>query len=1084
MSGLNLRGSLSGDHMRGSNGDIQELCAEEIAKELEILLKDSQPRYEMNEREREYLFYRSGSAPPIVEASLASVGGVFSQNNLNSAIGSDFANNGEMGSLTPEEELRNYYESHANPNPRLLFREDWRSAHRLQAVSGYGGIGDRRRLKLKSLEDENSKSLFSSQPVLPTHEEEGLEVPLQTHRQQSHGSLFRQSSTDWVERGADGLIGLSTGRLGNREKNFVDLLQEDFGKSKPVYTSRSHSRPASRAAYDEDGNRVAVTELWSANSSHASISPLTGSDMALIEGLRSRSAAPCLTRVQSLAPQSSHAFSTAEGVSISRSSTPDPRFVGARSVSPCPPMVGGRFGLADKQNITFTDTYNVVSSSINETEELSAALSHLNISPNSTVGMKENHQNMEHQNHPVHLKSPQTEKQHHSKIEDQETRAEFVQTPVFTEPFLESNVGPDQDNRGIEDLKLPSDSSVSQFEGTPMQQGSGSFTPNFYAAAAGRTSDFKGSTGHYQNAHLTNTCIPNYGMSGYPINPVFPSMAGSYIDPNTVADSFDDVATATAVGATSMDSRTAMNGVRGRSGSTADLHNLYKLNGQVRNGLQMPLFNPINIQYIQRMNEYNAQMAANFSDPSMAGSYLNGPYVDLLEMQKLFYTQPESQYHTPYLEKNGTVSSGYFCNPSYHLPSPYTNSPISSPVLPSSPVAHITPSFRQIERSSRITPNTRSSVGGAVGLWRSESGSDIEEKYGSSLLEEFKTTKIRSFQLSEIVGHVLEFSADQYGSRFIQQKLETASLEEKNMVFQEIFPEALSLMTDVFGNYVIQKFFEHGTSKQRRALANQLSGHVLVLSLQMYGCRVIQKAIEVVDVDQQEKLVVELDGHVMRCVRDQNGNHVIQKCIECIPQDRIKFIISSFFGQVVPLSTHPYGCRVIQRVLEHYTDERTQHTMMEEILQSACTLAQDQYGNYVVQHVLEHGRPHERCAVIKKLAGQIVKMSQQKFASNVVEKCLAFGGPADRQILINEMLGSTDENEPLQAMMKDQYANYVVQKVLEICSDQQRELILSRIKVHLSALKKYTYGKHIVARVEKLVAAGEKRAGTKYMYLS
>lgn len=59
-----------------------------------------------------------------------------------------------------------------------------------------------------------------------------------------------------------------------------------------------------------------------------------------------------------------------------------------------------------------------------------------------------------------------------------------------------------------------------------------------------------------------------------------------------------------------------------------------------------------------------------------------------------------------------------------------------------------------------------------------------------------------------------------------------------------------------------------------------------------------------------------------------------------------------------------------------------------------------------------------------------------------------------------------------QAMMKDQFANYVVQKVLETCSDQQRELIMSRIKVHLNALKKYTYGKHIVARVEKLVAAG------------
>lgn len=52
--------------------------------------------------------------------------------------------------------------------------------------------------------------------------------------------------------------------------------------------------------------------------------------------------------------------------------------------------------------------------------------------------------------------------------------------------------------------------------------------------------------------------------------------------------------------------------------------------------------------------------------------------------------------------------------------------------------------------------------------------------------------------------------------------------------------------------------------------------------------------------------------------------------------------------------------------------------------------------------------------------------------------------------------------------MKDQYANYVVQKILEKCAESQRELLLDRVKVHLNALKKYTYGKHIVARFEQL----------------
>lgn len=345
--------------------------------------------------------------------------------------------------------------------------------------------------------------------------------------------------------------------------------------------------------------------------------------------------------------------------------------------------------------------------------------------------------------------------------------------------------------------------------------------------------------------------------------------------------------------------------------------------------------------------------------------------------------------------------------------------------------------------------------------------SDIMPSGRSRLLEDFRNNRFPNLQLRDLMGHIVEFSQDQHGSRFIQQKLERATPAERQMVFNEIVQAAYQLMTDVFGNYVIQKFFEFGSLDQKLALANRIRGHVLPLALQMYGCRVIQKALESISSDQQSEMVKELDGHVLKCVKDQNGNHVVQKCIECVQPQSLQFIIDAFKGQVFVLSTHPYGCRVIQRILEHCTAEQTL-PILEELHQHTEQLVQDQYGNYVIQHVLEHGRPEDKSKIVSEIRGKVLALSQHKFASNVVEKCVTHASRAERALLIDEVCCQNDgPHSALYTMMKDQYANYVVQKMIDMAEPAQRKIIMHKIRPHITTLRKYTYGKHILAKLEK-----------------
>jgi pumilio RNA-binding family len=143
--------------------------------------------------------------------------------------------------------------------------------------------------------------------------------------------------------------------------------------------------------------------------------------------------------------------------------------------------------------------------------------------------------------------------------------------------------------------------------------------------------------------------------------------------------------------------------------------------------------------------------------------------------------------------------------------------------------------------------------------------------------------------------------------------------------------------------------------------------------------------------------------------------------------------------------------------------------ILDEILQNVNVLVRDQYGNYVVQHVLINGKPSYQSAIIERLRGESFELGQHKFASNVVEKMFQYGSPKDRSLILTDLLRvNADGTSALHVMMKDQYANYVVQKIIDLADDGQRRIIFDHIRPHIATLRRYTYGKHIIARIEKL----------------
>ena len=267
------------------------------------------------------------------------------------------------------------------------------------------------------------------------------------------------------------------------------------------------------------------------------------------------------------------------------------------------------------------------------------------------------------------------------------------------------------------------------------------------------------------------------------------------------------------------------------------------------------------------------------------------------------------------------------------------------------------------------------------------------------------------------------------------------------------------------------------------------------LTMNAVGCRVVQKLIEVAPLEDALRVVhPDLTFRVIECSLDVNGNHVIQKIIDLFPSAECRFIVDAILADpssVRRLSLHCYGCRVIQRLMS-----RCSVGEVSEILESLCSdpatisaLSNDVFGNYVMQHAIEFGRDIDRERITICLASlNLVELGCSKFASNVVEKAIracnkspgaGFTLSANTvivtRLLLNSLLVESSDRGIL-TLMKDRYGNYVVRAVIELTRPEFREEV-SRIKAiiieNANVLKKYTFGWHLVERLDKMATRNQ-----------
>ena len=196
---------------------------------------------------------------------------------------------------------------------------------------------------------------------------------------------------------------------------------------------------------------------------------------------------------------------------------------------------------------------------------------------------------------------------------------------------------------------------------------------------------------------------------------------------------------------------------------------------------------------------------------------------------------------------------------------------------------------------------------------------------------------------------------------------------------------------------------------------------------------------------------------------NQNGNHVIAMAIEQIPAQHVRFIVESFYGHIQQLSADKYACRIVQRLLERGEDV-PRRIIMRELLTCANQLIANDYGNYVVQELVQHGSASDKAHIFNLVQVNLIVFCRHKFASNVVERCLVFGTDTDRRHVLRQLTvraGDVRGDSILSTLARDQFGNYVVQRLLETLSEPENEQYAAHLAPEVAKARRFGANKYL-----------------------
>jgi hypothetical protein len=296
------------------------------------------------------------------------------------------------------------------------------------------------------------------------------------------------------------------------------------------------------------------------------------------------------------------------------------------------------------------------------------------------------------------------------------------------------------------------------------------------------------------------------------------------------------------------------------------------------------------------------------------------------------------------------------------------------------------------------------------------------------------TGKIDFYIYNLIKGKIVQIIKNHKGSKIFQKYLKSTHSDEiLHLIFIELFPFLVDLIIDPYANYFCKKFFTYLNPKDRIDFLKNIEKALIELSSDSIGTYPIQSIIEHLNTKNEKNIILSgIKEGFIKLIYDPFGCHVLEKLLTCFEDEYVDFIYTYILDNFLYLTNNSNGIYIIKKILT-FTQKKSLHEKLKSIVKKhAIFLIKQSYGNFVIQVIIENWEDYEEITDLFK--GNFFALSLEKYASNVIERCIE----KDKKILenyINEII----DNKCISNVMKSNYGNYVVQKVIKLAKGENKK---------------------------------------------